>query len=138
MYKWIALGLGAYLLFGKKKEDIIDPTIPIGSDTPPEEEVKNKIIFYKGIKLESQPMPPGADVHLQKIPAGNPVKIHDVVKYANVIVWNYHTATGGKANIKYVLGSEGETLLDKVWVYPGWVTLDPSSPSGIVVVGYKE
>jgi hypothetical protein len=148
MFKWIALGLGAYLLFGKKAlteaekaaaaaaaaaADLVKSAagdapgvvVPgVTSDGP-----AATYIAPKPTKLENQAMPIGSDMYLQEIPPDDPPKIHSVIKYGNGAAWNYYTKAGGKANLTYIL--DGATpLLDTGKVYEGWLLLDPTQPNG--------
>ena len=139
MFKWIALGLGAYLLFGKKltpEEKLTteekaaagdDPGVvvpKVTSDGPAEPHVAPKVI-----KLENQAMPIGSEMYLQEIPPDDPPKIHSVIKYGNGVAWNYYTKDGGKAMLIYMI--DGATpLLDTGRVVEGWILIDPTQPNG--------
>jgi len=137
MFKWIVLGLGAYLLFGKKNEEDTNE-----EDTKGPGYAAWKAANEQTIKLEKQAMPPGYAALIEwyqakKSPndpdlrADNPPKIHSVLIHGGVATWNYHTAAGGKANLTYFL-KEGTTSADLSMgqAAPGWIVLDPTAELG--------
>jgi hypothetical protein len=145
MFKWIALGLGAYLLFGKKKlteeEKVAAAAAAAKKDTEDAKKVYKdtdptylawKAANEQTMKLEKQPMPPGATALLAKYPADNPPKIHSVVMHGGVATWNYHTKAGGKANLTYFLeaGTTSSIDISTGQAAPGWIILDPTAELG--------